>query len=334
MKNILITGHNGYIGPHMIEVLRKKNKYQIYGCDINFYKDSAWRALPSPDISYNTDFRNLTLEELSKIHTVIHLAAISNDPMGELDPEITLNINAKGTIDFAKKCKLAGVSRFLMSSSCSIYGKSDIENMSETDLTEPLTTYAKSKIYAENEMLMLNSDDFCISFLRNSTAYGDSPNLRIDLVVNNFLACGISSNEIRIMSDGTPWRPLIHCRDIANAFLLFVEASSNLINGQIVNIGSNNQNFQVKDVADIAQEILPNCKVIYTGEAINDSRDYKVNFDKFTTLFPNFIPEYELKSGMIDLVAKMIEFNFSQEHFLSDQFYRLNVISKKLNLLS
>ena len=192
----------------------------------------------------------------------------------------------------------------------------------------------RDRIYAENEMLMLNSDDFCISFLRNSTAYGDSPNLRIDLVVNNFLACGISSNEIRIMSDGTPWRPLIHCRDIANAFLLFVEAPSNLINGQIVNIGSNNQNFQVKDVADIAQEILPNCKVIYTGEAINDSRDYKVNFDKFNTLFPNFIPQYELKSGMIDLVAKLIEYNFSQEHFLSDQFYRLNVISKKLNLLS
>ena len=334
MNNILITGHLGYIGPHMINVLREKGNCKIFGCDINLFGNEAWRELPKPDEEWIKDFRDLSEEELSKIDIVIHLAAISNDPMGELDPNITTNINAIGTMKFAETCKKAGVKRFLMSSSCSIYGKSDKFDMVETDKTEPLTTYAKSKIYVEERLDGLSSKEFCVSFLRNSTAYGDSPNLRIDLVVNNFLACAVATNEIRIMSDGSPWRPLIHCKDIANAFSVFVDAPSDLINRQVVNIGTNNQNFQVKDVANIAQKIFPNCSIKFTGEAVNDSRDYKVNFYKFNKMFPDFCFEYSLEEGMQELASRLTDSSFTASDFDGDQFVRLRIISKKLELLT
>jgi nucleoside-diphosphate-sugar epimerase len=334
MKNVLITGHNGYIGPHMIDVLRSNGGFNIFGCDINLFSDVAWRELPIPDVEWIKDFRELTEKDLAQIDTVVHLAAISNDPMGELNPDITLNINGKGTVEFAKLCKAAGVKKFLMSSSCSIYGKSEKMNMVETDNTDPLTTYAKSKIHVEEHLYNLGSGDFCVRFLRNSTAYGDSPNLRIDLVVNNFLACAVARNELRIMSDGTPWRPLIHCRDIANAFALFIDAPNDLINKQVVNIGANDQNFQVSDVAKIAQDIFPGCILNFTGEAVNDSRDYKVNFDKFTKMFPDFSFEYNLKTGMKELAARLVDFNFSAQDFDGEQFVRLKIIAKKLDLIA
>ena len=330
----MITGHNGYIGPHMVDILNTADGYKVFGCDVNLYKDVAWRTLPSVGTEFDKDFRDLSEKELSNIDTVIHLAAISNDPMGELDPSITLNINAYGTVEFAKKCKRAGVKRFLMSSSCSIYGKSGGEDMVETNATEPLTTYAKSKIYVEQHVLHLASDDFCVSFLRNSTAYGDSDNLRIDLVVNNFLACAVARNELRIMSDGTPWRPLIHCRDIANAFKLFLDAPADLINREVVNIGANDQNFQVKDVAAIAQEIFPNCTIVFTGEAVNDSRDYKVSFNKLNEMFPNLKFEYDLRSGMNELAMSLKSYGFSASDFDGDQFVRLKSIVKKLEVIS
>ena len=334
MKNILITGHKGYIGPHLVDILRKNENYKVYGCDIGLFEEVAWKKLPEVDIEFKKDFRNLTIEDLSEIDTVVHLAAISNDPMGDLDENITLGINATGTVNFAKTCKDAGVKKFLMSSSCSIYGKSEKENMIETDDTEPLTAYAKSKIFVEENVGKLSSDNFCVSFLRNSTAYGDSNNLRIDLVVNNFLACAIAKNEVRIMSDGSPWRPLIHCRDIANVFKLFIDSHSHHINNQVVNIGSNDQNFQVKDVAEITKEIFPECKIIFTGEAVNDSRDYKVNFDKFNKMFPEFKFEFDLRKGMIELSNSLKSYGFSASDFDGDQFIRLKIIEKKLHLIS
>ena len=331
MKKILITGHLGYIGPHMVDIIKNRTNYETHGCDIGLFSDNAWEDFPAVDKEYVCDFRDLTDEILSKIDTVIHLAAISNDPMGDLDENITMNINAVGTIEFAKKCKSAGVKKFLMSSSCSIYGKSEKLDMVETDKTEPLTAYAKSKIIVEEALIEMADDTFCVSFLRNSTAYGHSKNLRIDLVVNNFLACAVGLGEIRIMSDGSPWRPLIHCRDIANAMFLFMEADNNKVNKQIINVGENSQNFQVKDVADITQEIFPNVKISYTGEAVADSRDYKVNFDKFSSFFPDFKFEYDLESGMKELAEKLLEYKFSEDDFNGDQFVRLRTLKNKLS---
>lgn len=334
MRNVLITGHNGYIGPHLVEILKDVPGLKVYGCDVNLFREDAWRELPIPDVEFDMDFRNLSEDQLFEIDTVIHLAAISNDPMGDLDENITLNINAHGTVAFAETCKRAGVNRFLMSSSCSIYGKSEKEDMVETDPTEPLTTYAKSKIYVEQKVGALASDEFCASFLRNATAYGYSPNLRIDLVVNNFLACAIARNQIQIMSDGSPWRPLIHCRDIANAFKAFLEAPVALINTGVFNIGANDQNFQVKDVADIANELFPSCNIVYTGEAVNDSRDYKVCFNKFRDAFPTFEFEYDLRKGMADLAEALEQHGFNEGDFSGDQFVRLRALESKIGLIS
>lgn len=333
MHRVLITGHQGYIGPHLVRLLKKKN-YFVGGVDLGLFLENAWEKLISPDLEVCDDFRNLTSEFLQQFDTVVHLAAISNDSMGELDEQITIKINSKGTVEFASECKKAGVKRFLMSSSCSLYGKSGKSVMTEENKMVPLTAYARSKVYVEHNVSKLADESFCTSFLRNATAYGYSPNLRIDLVANDFLACAISKNEIRIMSDGTPWRPLIHCEDIANAFIYFIEADSEKINNQIVNVGANDQNFQVRDVADIAGDIFPKTKVAYTGEAVSDSRDYKVNFDKLNNMFPNFKLKHDLRSGMFELANKLITYKFDESDYDGDQFFRIRTLKNKLHLIN
>ncbi|MDX2188814.1 MAG: SDR family oxidoreductase [Bacteroidota bacterium] len=332
MKKILVTGHTGYIGVHLVELLKKAG-YYVIGVDINLFEGCEWEPITKPDSEIIKDIRSLTVENLKGVECVMHLAAISNDPMGDLNADITYSINREGSIRLAKIAKEAGVSRFLFSSSCSIYGKSDKPDMEETDPTTPLTAYAISKIDCEKAISEMADDSFSPAFLRNATAYGHSPMLRIDLVVNNLLACAVARGDIRIMSDGTPWRPLIHCKDIARAFVAFLEAPKEKIHNQIVNIGGNKENFQVKDVGDLVQKLVPYAQIVYTGEAGNDSRDYKVRFDKLNKLLPNFKLEYTLESGMAELFEKYKENHFSEKDFNSDQFVRLRTLKKRLEKL-
>ena len=210
--------------------------------------------------------RQLAPRDLERFDCVMHFAAISNDPMGDLDPEITRDINARGSIALARTAKAAGVARFLLSSSCSIYGKAEDRPLTEEDALNPVSVYAESKIVAEEGIAPLADDSFSPAFLRNSTAYGDSPMLRIDLVVNNLLGCAVAKGDIRIMSDGTPWRPLIHCKDIARAFVAFLEAPCAVIHNQSVNVGGDVEDYQVRDIADIVRHLVPGASIVYTGE--------------------------------------------------------------------
>ena len=205
--------------------------------------------------------------------------------------------------------------------------------MVETDPTVPLTAYAISKIETEKAVSAMADEHFSPAFLRNSTAYGHSAMLRIDLVVNNLLACAIARGDIRIMSDGSPWRPLVHCKDIARAFVAFLEAPKETIHNQIVNIGGNEENFQVKDVGDLVKKLVPNATIVYTGEVGSDSRDYKVNFDYLAKVLPDFKLEYTLEKGMIELFEKYKEHHFTQEDFEGEQFVRLRTLKKRLSLL-
>ena len=329
---VLVTGHNGYIGAHLVPLLKAAGHFVI-GNDINLFDGCEWETLTKPDLELIKDLRELTEEDLKGVDCVMHLAAISNDPMGDLNPQITYDVNRDGSIRLAALAKKVGVSRFLFSSSCSIYGKSEKPYMVETDPTVPLTAYAISKIETEKAVSAMADDHFSPAFLRNSTAYGHSAMLRIDLVVNNLLACAIARGDIRIMSDGSPWRPLVHCKDIARAFVAFLEAPKETIHNQIVNIGGNEENFQVKDVGDLVKKLVPNATIVYTGEVGSDSRDYKVNFDYLAQVLPDFKLEYTLEKGMIELFEKYKEHHFTQEDFEGEQFVRLRTLKKRLSLL-
>ena len=221
--------------------------------------------------------------------------------------------------------------RFLFAGSCSVYGQGTKLDLDEGDPLNPLTAYAQSKIETEKAVTELADADFSPAFLRNSTAYGHSPMLRIDLVVNNLLASAMAFGEIRIMSDGSPWRPLIHCRDIARAFLAFATAPRDIIHNKAVNVGANSENVQVRDVGNQVNRLMPHAKITYTGEVGADPRNYRVNFDLLYRLLPDFKLQYNLNSGMEELHRKMVEHGFTKKDFEGDQFVRLRSIKKTLH---
>jgi len=326
---ILVTGHRGYIGPHLVKLL-KESGHHVTGVDIGYFEGCNWEPLPAADREINADFRSLTEKDLAGFDCVCHLAAISNDPMGDLDEKLTYDTNRDGSIELARRAKKAGVPRYLFSGSCSVYGMGEKLDLDETANFNPVSAYAVSKVETEKQVGPLADKNFSPAFLRNATAYGYSPNLRIDLVANNLLACAIARGDIRIMSDGTPWRPLVHCHDIARAFVLFAEAPREKIHNLAVNIGANEQNYQVRDVGDAVAKLVPSAKIVYTGETGPDPRNYRVNFDKLYSLFPAFRLKYNLQSGLEELLAKYREHKFSLKDFEGDQFVRLRSIKKKI----
>jgi nucleoside-diphosphate-sugar epimerase len=329
---VLVTGHQGYIGVHLVKLLKEAG-HRVVGCDLNLFEGCAWEPVVAPDREILRDVRALTTRDLEGCDCVMHLAAISNDPMGDLDPEITREINARGSIALARAAKAAGVPRFLFSSSCSIYGKTEGRSLAEEDALNPVSVYAESKIVAEEGIAPLADSSFSPAYLRNATAYGHSPMLRIDLVVNNLLGCAVAKGDIRIMSDGSPWRPLIHCKDIARAFLAFLEAPAAAIHNQSVNVGGDAENYQVRDVAEVVQRLVPSAKIVYTGEVGKDPRDYRVDFGKLGRLLPDFRLEYDLASGMEELFARYRDHGFSAADFDGDQFVRLRTLRHRLDRL-
>ena len=328
MKKIFVTGNEGYIGVHLVELLKKAG-YKVTGCDLGLFRGCEWENYIKPDYVLEKDIRDITVEELRGHDCVMHLAAISNDPMGDIDPSITYKINREGSISLAAKAKQAGVPRFLFAGSCSIYGAGAKLDLSEEDSLAPISAYAVSKVDAEKAIIAMADETFCPSSLRNSTAYGHSPMLRIDLVVNNLLGCALSKGDIRVQSDGSPWRPLIHCRDIARAFVAFYEAPREQVYAQKVNIGGNKENYQVKDVVALVKKLVPQANVVFTGEVGADPRNYRVNFDRLGRVLPDFKLQYTLKSGMEELFKKFLEHGFSKNDFDGDQFVRLRTLKKR-----
>lgn len=332
MKKVFVTGHLGYIGVHVVDLLKKQG-HHVTGCDLDLFEGCEWDPFTRPDRELISDIRTLSHHDLKGFDSIIHLAAISNDPMGDLDPEITYSINREGTIALAEAAKAAKVPQFLFASSCSIYGKGDTLDIDENGATAPLTPYAQSKIEAEKALQSLSDPSFKTVSLRNATAYGYSPMLRIDLVVNNLLACALARGDIRVMSDGSPWRPLIHCRDIARAFLAFLNNPPRQ-NALIVNVGANEENYQVKQVVEKVHARLPHTQVVFTGEVGKDPRNYRVNFDLLGEVLPEFKLEYTLDKGIEELFCKYKEKNFSLKDFEGDQFVRLRTLKHRLDRIS
>ena len=330
---VFVTGHKGYIGVHVVDLLKAEGHF-VTGCDLGLFEGCEWEPFVKPDKELDRDIRHLTVKELEGYDCLIHLAAISNDPMGDLDPVITYSINREGSVSLAEKAKSAGIPRFLFASSCSIYGKGEQLDVTEKNAVAPLTAYAESKITAEDCLRKLANDHFSPVSLRNATAYGHSPMLRIDLVANNLLACALARGDIRVMSDGSPWRPLIHCRDIARAFIAFMHAPKSRVHNTVVNVGSNRENYQVRDILNEVKRLVPTANVVYTGEVGADPRNYRVNFDYLSELLPDFTIAYPLERGLEELHQKYKSFNFQSHHFDGDQFVRLRTLKKNLAKLS
>ena len=324
---ILVTGANGYIGSLLCEKLNYQG-YTVVGTDSGLINNDCTFYENNKGLTrLKKDIRNIEADDLKGFYAICHFAALSNDPLGEVDKTLTYDINYKATINLLDKAIEAGVQRFIFSSSCSMYGITDQFIVDENSPIAPLTAYAESKFFVERNLREKYSNkDINITVLRNSTAYGVSPMLRIDLVVNNLTGWAILEKKIKIMSDGTPWRPLIHVEDIANAFIAVIESPEKNIRNAVFNVGVNEENYQVKDIADIIKQFLPDCEIVYTGENGADSRSYKVNFDKIKEGLPNFKPVWDLKKGIIDLIEKYQTYNLSHDDFLSRKYIRLKQV--------
>lgn len=333
MMKVFVTGHKGFIGAHLVDLL-KQHGHSVTGCDVGLFDGCGWEPVVDPDRELRKDVRDLTVRDLSDHDCIMHLAALSNDPMGDIDAEATFSINRDASIQIARLAKTAGVPRYLFASSCSIYGAGQKLDLDETDPLNPLTAYAKSKIETEAEVSKLADAHFSPTFLRNATAYGHSPMLRTDLVVNNLLACAVATGEIRIMSDGSPWRPLIHCRDIASAFVACMIAPGGHIHNKAINIGANSENYQVRDIGDMVRRLVPGATITYTGEVGADPRNYRVKFDLLSSLLPDYRLEYSLATGMEELHRKLRDHGFSRDDWTGDQFVRLRTLKGRLDRLA
>jgi nucleoside-diphosphate-sugar epimerase len=331
IKTVLVTGDRGYIGATLVPKLLEKN-YNVIGFDTNFYQTELDSPKEKKEYTKITkDIRNVEENDLKDIDAIIHLSALSNDPMGEINPGLTADINYEGTMNLARMAKKIGVKRFLFSSSCSIYGIAQDGVVDENSPVNPLTAYAKSKIDTEIELKKIADESFTVGLLRNSTVFGYSPKFRNDLVVNNLTTTALAYGQIRIMSDGTPWRPLIDVRDLSDFFIAFLEIEKSVINAKIVNVGFSDSNFQVKDLVEEIKRQLPECETVFTGEHGADTRSYKVKFDLAASLFPKLKQEWPLEKSIADLIQHLKAVGFSKQEFESGKYTRLSVLKKLLD---
>lgn len=330
---IFVTGHRGYIGSLLVSQLQTQGHF-VTGCDLCLYKNSEYSLIVKPNKEYVRDIRSLTPQHLEGHDGIMHLAALSNDPMGAINPKLTESINRDAAVHLARIAKQARVPRYLFSSSCSIYGQ-NIEGMdlNETAPLHPQSVYARTKIEAEKEIALLADSNFSPVFLRNSTAYGDSPMLRLDLMVNNLMACAFTTGEIHILSDGSPWRPLVHVKDIARAFIAFLQAPREKIHNQAINIGRNEENYQVRQVASRISKIFPKARITYSPKANIDSRNYRVNFDLLSTILPDFQFEYSLDLALNELHRSFVEHKLSLQDFRDGKFERIVSLKNQLDTL-
>lgn len=322
---VLVTGHLGYIGPVMVRTLRQAGHF-VTGLDTGYFRDCASSEDPAgqADAEIRKDVRAVVLNDLEGFDCVVHLAALSNDPMGELAPELTLQINYEASVHLAKLAKAAGVRRFVFASSCSLYGAASTDKpLTEEAQFNPVSAYAVSKVKTELAVRELADENFSPVYMRNATAYGVSSRMRFDLVLNNLMAWAKTTRNIKVMSDGTPWRPLVHIEDISRAALCAAEAPKNAVHNEAFNIGRSDANYQIRDIARAVACQVPGSVLNITGETAGDSRSYRVSFEKAVTKLPGFRPKWSIEKGCEELDRWFAARQETVDSFQSDKYIRL-----------
>lgn len=325
--HVLVTGHLGYIGTVMVPALLSAG-HEVTGIDSNLYERCTFEAAGDiVDVPYRRkDIRDVDVSDLRGVDAVIHLAALSNDPLGNLDPDLTFEINHRASVRLAALAKKAGVGRFLLASSCSNYGLAGENMLDETGQLNPVTAYGKSKVMAERDIAQLAGDGFCPTFMRPATAYGVSPRMRFDIVLNNLTAWAITAGLVYLKSDGTPWRPIVHIEDITRAFIAALEAPADLVMKQAFNVGRTAENYTMRELAELVAEAVPNARIEIAPDAGPDRRSYRVNFEKIATVLPAFAPQWDARRGCQQIAAAYGRAGLSLEQFEGPRYQRISHI--------
>jgi nucleoside-diphosphate-sugar epimerase len=322
---VLVTGHQGYLGSVVVPRIRAAG-HEVVGLDIGLFADCLLGGYDDEVDNLGIDLRDVGPEHLAGIDAVVHLAALCNDPIGNLNPDLTYEVNHRSAVRLARAAKRAGVRRFLFSSSCSLYGAGDEALLDETAGFAPVTPYGRSKILAEQDILTLADERFSPVFLRNATAYGYSPRLRGDLVVNDLVGHALLTGEVRLLSDGMAWRPLVHVADIAAAFVALLEAPREVVHAKAYNVGQTAENYLIRDVARLVAQSVPGSTVTFASGAGTDTRNYRVSCDRIAAEVPAFKPEWDVRAGIEQLIEEYRRWGLRIEDLTGPRHQRLKRI--------